>query len=196
VAGRPVAMAYLRVLPVLGSLGAEHGLNWCEMTSPVARCSGISRPGCRVGSFRAQPGMPSQSRRGPKAGRRALPLPAPVTAALCSFKATQAAERLAAGAAHQGTGYVLVDELGQPFKTDQLRRAAYKLMRRAGGRKVRLYDAWHACLTHLLVSGVPDVIVSAWAGHADLSMAKKVYAHPSAKDLEQGRDVLAALLGS
>ena len=136
--------------------------------------------------------------KGPKtsAGRRTLPLPSPVTAALRSLKATQAAERLAAGEAYTVSGYVLVDELGQPYKTDQLRRAAYRLMRLAGVRKVRLYDARHACLTYLSVSGVPAPIVSAWAGHADLSMAQRVYVHPSAKDLEQGRDALAALLAT
>lgn len=135
--------------------------------------------------------------KGPKtaAGQRTLPLPAPVTAAMRAFRATQAAERLAAGDAYETTGYVLVDELGQPFKTDQLRRAAYRLMHQAGVRKVRLYDARHACLTYLSVSGVPAPIVSAWAGHADLSMAQRVYVHPSAKDLEQGRDALAALFG-
>jgi integrase len=135
--------------------------------------------------------------KGPKtaAGRRVLPLPGPVATALRTFKATQAAERLAAGESYQASGYVLVDELGVPFKTDQLRRAAYRLMKAAGVRKVRLYDARHACLTYLSVSGVPAPIVGAWAGHADLSMAQRVYVHPSAKDLEQGRDALAALLG-
>lgn len=136
--------------------------------------------------------------KGPKtaAGRRLLPLPGPVTSALRAFRAAQAAERLAAGGSYRASGYVLVDELGEPFKTDQLRRAAYRLMRTAGVRKVRLYDARHACLTYLTVSGVPAPIVGAWAGHADLSMAQRVYVHPSAKDLEQGRDALAALLGS
>lgn len=135
--------------------------------------------------------------KGPKtdAGNRTLPLPQPVTAALRGFKAAQASERLAAGAAYAGSGYVLVDELGGPFKTDQLRRAAYRLMRQAGIRQVRLYDARHACLTYLSVSGVPAPIVGAWAGHADLSMAQRVYVHPSAKDLEQGRDALNMLLG-
>jgi integrase len=135
--------------------------------------------------------------KGPKtdAGNRTLPLPAPLTAALRAFRATQAAERLAAGEAYEASGYVLVDELGQPFKTDQLRRAAYRLMRQASMRKVRLYDARHACLTFLSVSGVPGPIVGAWAGHADLSMAQRVYVHPSAKDLEQGRDALNVLLG-
>jgi integrase len=135
--------------------------------------------------------------KGPKteAGGRTLPLPAPLVAALRALKATQAAERLAAGAAYEPSGYVLVDELGEPFKTDQLRRAAYRLMRLASVRKVRLYDARHACLTYLAVSGVPAPIVGAWAGHADLSMAQRVYVHPSAKDLEQGRDALNALFG-
>jgi integrase len=68
-------------------------------------------------------------------------------------------------------------------------------MATAGVRKVRLYDARHACLTYLATNRVPDVIVSAWAGHSDLSLAKRVYVHPSAKDLEQGRDALSALLG-
>lgn len=43
--------------------------------------------------------------------------------------------------------------------------------------------------------GVPAPIVSAWAGHSDLSMAQRVYVHPTAKDLEQGRDALSVLLG-
>lgn len=135
--------------------------------------------------------------KGPKtvAGQRTLPLPSFVAAALRALSATQAAERLAVGPAYTPSGYVLVDELGEPFKTDQLRRAAYRQMKRAGVRQVRLYDARHACLTYLSVSGVPAPIVSAWAGHADLSMAQRVYVHPSAADLVQGRDALDALFG-
>jgi integrase len=135
--------------------------------------------------------------KGPKsaAGRRELPLPAQVTTALHRLYKVQAAERLAAGPAYTPTGYVLVDELGQPCRTDWLRRQAYGAMTAAGVRKVRLYDARHAALTYLAVNGVPPVIVSAWAGHSDLSLAARVYVHPTAKDLEQGRDALSALLG-
>lgn len=88
-----------------------------------------------------------------------------------------------------------MDEAGRPFKTDQWRRAMYKLMDEAGVRRVRPYDARHSCLTYLAVNGVPDVIVSAWAGHADLTTAKKHYVHPSADDLQQGRAALAKLFG-
>jgi integrase len=128
-------------------------------------------------------------------GTRALPLPGPVTAALKSFKATQAAEKLALGEGYADTGYVLVDELGEPVRTDWLRRRFNELMVAAGVRRVRLYDARHACLTFLATNGVPDVIVSAWAGHADLSFTKRTYVHPSASDLVAARDALAGLLG-
>ena len=135
--------------------------------------------------------------KGPKsaAGRRTLPLPPRMVAALTRFKATQAAERLAAGPAYVASGYVLVDEIGEPCRTDWLRRRAYELMAAAGSRKVRLYDARHSVLTYMATHGVPGVIVSAWAGHSDLGMAARVYTHPTAADLEQGRDALAALLG-
>ncbi|MDN5917095.1 MAG: tyrosine-type recombinase/integrase [Pseudonocardia sp.] len=135
--------------------------------------------------------------KGPKsaAGVRTLPLPAQVTAALGRLRTAQAAEKLAAGPAYSSTGYVLVDEIGEPCRTDWFRRRAYEAMGTAGVRKLRLYDARHAVLTYLAVNGVPGVIVSAWAGHSDLSLASRVYVHPSAKDLEQGRDALSALLG-
>ncbi|WAL67210.1 tyrosine-type recombinase/integrase [Amycolatopsis cynarae] len=130
-----------------------------------------------------------------EAGKRKLPLPAPVSAALLAFQTLQADEKQAAEEAYTESGYVLVDELGRPCRTDWLRRRAYKLMDAAKVRRVRLYDARHACLTYLRMSGVPGPIVSAWAGHADLSMADRVYVHPNTEDLQQGRDVLAKLLG-
>lgn len=129
------------------------------------------------------------------ARKRTLPLIPSVTTALRTFKALQARERLAAGEGYEVTGYVLVDEKGRPFRTDQWRRAMHKLMAEAGVRKVRPYDARHSCLTYLAVNGVPDVVVSAWAGHSDLTTAKKHYVHPTADDLVQGRDALKKLFG-
>lgn len=137
-----------------------------------------------------------------EAGVRPLPLPAAPSAALKKLKTRQAAEKLAAGEAYgkddkgraySGGGYVLADELGQPWKTDQLRRRFYRLVELAGVRKVRLYDARHACLTYLAVNGVPDVIVSTWAGHADLSFTKRTYVHPAAEELRAGSDALDRL---
>ncbi|MCE7010014.1 site-specific integrase [Kibdelosporangium philippinense] len=135
--------------------------------------------------------------KGPKSekGKRKLPLPKPLHAALKTFKAEQAAEAIHAGEAYERSGFVLVDELGAAWKTDKFRRAIYKLMAQANVRKVRPYDARHACLTYLATSGVPDVVVSAWAGHADLSFTKRVYIHPDVEHLREAADQLDELLG-
>ncbi|MBV9024972.1 MAG: site-specific integrase, partial [Streptomycetaceae bacterium] len=129
------------------------------------------------------------------AGKRVLPLPTPALKALKAFRAIQAAEKLAAGAAYNNSGYVLVDELGNPLKTDKLRREAYKLMKAADVRKVRLYDARHATLSWMANNGVPDTVVSAWAGHSDLSFTKRVYVHPDPQSLKAGSEKLGELLG-
>jgi integrase len=110
-----------------------------------------------------------------EAGKRTLPLPSPVSAALLAFQSRQADEKELAGEAYAMTGYVMVDELGQPMRTDWLRRRVHLLMAKANVRKVRLYDARHACLSYLRMSGVPGPIVSAWAGHGDLT--DRVYLH-------------------
>ncbi|WP_340556379.1 hypothetical protein [Streptomyces sp. GSL17-111] len=70
-----------------------------------------------------------------------------------------------------------MDALGRPFKTDKLRREAYKLMEATGVRKVRLYDAWHACLSWMANNSVLDTVVPAWAGHSDLSFTQRTYVH-------------------
>lgn len=128
------------------------------------------------------------------AGTRVLPLPAVASDALREFSARQASECLAAGPAYNRGGHVLVDELGRPFKTDQLRRWLYKLMAEAGVRKVRPYDARHACLTYLATSGIPDVVVSAWAGHTDVSFTKRRYVHPDGSHLVGAAEQLDVLL--
>ncbi|MEK8106454.1 tyrosine-type recombinase/integrase [Micromonospora sp. M12] len=93
-------------------------------------------------------------------------------------------ERLKAGNAYIDSGYVLVNELGQPQRTDWLRRRVYELMAKVGVRKVRPYDARHTCLTYLAGAGVPDVVLAAWAGHADGgTLAKRVYVHPDSSHL-------------
>ncbi|MGY1499180.1 site-specific integrase [Streptomyces sp. QTS52] len=128
-------------------------------------------------------------------GERILPLPVIVLAALKVFRARQARERLAAGNGYESSGRVVVDELGAAVKTDWLRRRAYERMESANVRKVRLYDARHACLSWMANNGVPDTVVSAWAGHADLGFTKRIYVHPDPQSLKAGSDKLAELLG-
>jgi integrase len=177
------------LLSLLGMRPAEVcGLRWSEDVNLDGKTIEVANTRTLVEGEVEEKGPKSEK------GKRTLPLPEPALAALKSFKARQAKEKLAAGTAYVDSGYVLVDELGKPWKTDQFRRAIYKLMATTGVRKVRPYDARHACLTYLATSGVPDVIVSAWAGHADLSFTKRVYIHPNAEHLQEAADQLGALL--
>ncbi|MFE9003234.1 tyrosine recombinase XerC [Streptomyces sp. NPDC007875] len=117
------------------------------------------------------------------AGERSLPLPQWPWDALKRFRAQQAREKLAAGEAYTDSGYVLVDELGVEMNTRQLREHAYRLMEELGMRRVRLYDARHSCLTYLAVTGVPDVVLAAWAGHTNASFTKRKYVHVAPEDM-------------
>jgi integrase len=117
------------------------------------------------------------------AGERVLPLPGPVVDALKKFRALQAREKLAAGEGYTDSGYVVVDQLGIPRNTRHLREHAYRLMRELEMRQVRLYDARHSCLSYLAVSGVPDVVLAAWAGHTNASFTKRKYVTVDVEDM-------------
>ncbi|MEN8649928.1 tyrosine-type recombinase/integrase [Streptomyces sp. 21So2-11] len=129
------------------------------------------------------------------AGDRWLPLPLVVLQALKAFHTRQLRERLKAGDGYEASGRVVVDDPGKDWRTDKLRREAYKLMASASVRKTRLYDARHACLSWMANNGVPDTVVSAWAGHSDLSFTKRTYVHPDLQSLKAGSEKLMELLG-
>ena len=130
-----------------------------------------------------------------EAGARVLPLPAGVADALKRFRALQARERLAAGEGYTESPYVAVDELGQPRNTRHLREHAYRLMRELEMRRVRLYDARHSSLTYLAVSGVPDVVLAAWAGHTNADFTKRKYVRLDVEDLRPAATALDSFHG-
>ncbi|MGV9275980.1 site-specific integrase [Streptomyces griseosporeus] len=130
------------------------------------------------------------------AGERSLPLPRAPWEALRQLRALQAKERLAAGEGYTYSGYVVVNELGVPLNTRQLREYAYRLMRRLGLRQVRLYDARHAVLKALALAGVPDVILAAWAGHTNAAFTKRKYVSIEAEDMRGAAAALDVLHGA
>lgn len=129
-------------------------------------------------------------------GERVLPLPQGPWEALRRFRTLQAEEKLAAGEAYTETGYVVVDELGMPLNTRQLREYAYRTMRRLGLRQVRLYDARHSVLKALALAGVPDVILAAWAGHTNASFTKRRYVSIEAEDMRGAAAALDSFHGA
>ncbi|WP_328956059.1 site-specific integrase [Kitasatospora purpeofusca] len=110
---------------------------------------------------------------------RTLPLPAPVLAALVAHRERQAVERAAAGMDWQENDLVFPSRIGTPYEPDNLRRSWHAVRGRLGLDDLRFHDLRHTCITLLLDLGVPPHIVREIAGHSDVGVTMKVYAHAS-----------------
>jgi integrase len=108
---------------------------------------------------------------------RVLPLDEALVGVLKRASARYAQEKLALGAAHTDSGYVAVNEVGEPYTPDTLTRMWHKLTKTAGVRPIRLHDARHSCGTALHLRGVPLAVIAKWLGHADASVTARIYAH-------------------
>ncbi|MFG3050924.1 tyrosine recombinase XerC [Kitasatospora sp. NPDC048239] len=120
---------------------------------------------------------------------RTLPLPPLVLEALRAHRERQAQERVAAGERWTETGLVFTSRVGTPIEPDNLRRSWYPLRDRLG-LSLRFHDLRHTCVTLLLDLGVPPHIVRQIAGHSDIGVTMKVYAHAS---LDEQRKALGSL---
>jgi integrase len=124
-------------------------------------------------------------------GRRTLPLPADVVAALRRLRATQAAERLRVGAgAYTQSGFVVVDELGVPYLPVRWTRTFKRLATGAGLPLIRLHDARHTAGTLMHLRGVPTAVISAWLGHASAAFTMRTYVHSQDEALRAAGDTL------
>ncbi|MHB8329141.1 MAG: site-specific integrase [Acidimicrobiales bacterium] len=122
-------------------------------------------------------GMATDSTPKTRAGVRSIPLDAKLVAVLRQHWATQAAEKLAAGAVYRDPGWLLCDELGSPVHPDTLSGWLDKRIALTGLRRIRLHDARHTAASLMLASGVPVKVVSEMLGHASPTITLSIYAH-------------------
>lgn len=168
--------------------GEVSGLRWDDVDSQ-ANTTTIARN--RVASNRGVfEGSPKS-----RASRRTLPLPEHLAAAFKSAKVAQASDRLALGAAYEASGYVIVDEAGQPFRPNLLTWRWGKMLDAAGVRRIRLHDARHTCgtLMHLL-DGVPVAVISARLGHASTAFTMSTYVHSQPEALASAAQSFARVV--
>lgn len=126
-----------------------------------------------------------------KRGARELPLDDELTAALRSLRATQAAERLAAGTAYDDSGSVVVDELGRPVRPEWFSDTFGRIARQAGCPPIRLHDARHTSVTIMRSLGIADHVVAAWHGH-DETVMRATYTHTFTEELRAAAERRAA----
>ena len=130
---------------------------------------------------------------------RVVPLSASTAAILRSWKATQAAERLAAGDAWQGgdldgTALVFTDPLGRGLLPKSVSQAFRRQVLRAGLRPVRFHDLRHLSASIGAASGESVLEVSRRLGHSDPAFTARVYQHVWEESARASADRLGALL--
>lgn len=108
--------------------------------------------------------------------RRVLPMPKDVIAALRSFKAAQAAERLVIGSGWSETGLVAVNSDGSPIRPETYSDEFARQAKAAGVAVIRLHDVRHTAATMMLDSGNTVSATAKWLGH-DPGMTLRVYGH-------------------
>src|SRR6202012_905316 len=86
--------------------------------------------------------------------------------ARCQSATRHAPERLPMGAGYVDTGYVAINEPGEPYTPEALTNMWRRLTASAEVRPIRLHDARHSCGTALHLRGVPLAVIAKWLGHA------------------------------
>lgn len=126
--------------------------------------------------------------------RRSLALDPATVAALRSWKAQQAAERLVMGAGWPDSGLVVTEPTGEPVHPQRLTRRFNAHVAASGLPPLRLHDVRHSYATAALRAGVPVKVVSQRLGHANVVVTLSVYAHVMPGDDEAAAARVASLI--
>jgi integrase len=119
---------------------------------------------------------------------------APATvAALRQHRAVQLRERLALGEAWADTGYVFVDEAGQPYHPHSYLTMFRRACARAGVPPIRLHDLRHTMATLALQAGVHPKVVQEQLGHSAINVTMDVYSHVPQAVRRESASTIAAL---
>ena len=129
----------------------------------------------------------------PKAGSQRQILLAPATvAALRQHRTVQLQERLALGEAWTDTGYVFVDEAGQPYHPHSYLAMFRRACARAGVPPIRLHDVRHTMATLALQAGVHPKVVQEQLGHSAINVTMDIYSQvPQAVRRESASKIAA-----
>lgn len=127
-----------------------------------------------------------------------LPIPRLLVDALKSLRATQAAEKLAAGQAYgscpQCSGaHLVVNELGMPYRPEWYSDRFVALGKAIGLPRVPLHGSRHCAASLLANLGVPDVAIAAWLGHTEVKVTRG-YTHVFAEQLAATSKALGDVL--
>ena len=131
------------------------------------------------------------STKGGKGGQRRVALDPETIQLFTEHRKRQIEERLLMGSSWIETGYVFVQENGEPLDIGTPTHLFGKLSKRAGLRTIRLHDLRHLHATELLRLGEPLHVVSDRLGHKDPMVTATIYAHVSNEQGESASNTFA-----
>jgi integrase len=130
----------------------------------------------------------------PKARSQRQIVLAPATiAALRQHRTMQLRERLALGEAWADSGYVFVDEAGQPYHPHSYLTMFRRACARARVPPIRLHDLRHTMATLALQAGVHPKVVQEQLGHSAINVTMDVYSHVPQAVRRESASTIAAL---
>ena len=150
--------------------GEVLGLRWCDLDLEAGWLS--VRQTLIVVDNQPQISEPKTAR-----GRRRIAVDPETVAALRAHHKLQAADRLAAGPAWQGSDLVFTRPDGASLHPEYVRRRFDRLLQRAGLPRIHLHDLRHTHATLALQAGVHPKVVSERLGHATVAMTLDIYSH-------------------
>jgi integrase len=129
-----------------------------------------------------------------RAGARQVALDKGTVAVLKTYKAAQAAERLAWGAGYQDGGLVFAREDGSPLRPEYVTRHFLALAEAAGLPRIVLHGLRHTWATHALAAGVDMLVVSRHLGHSSLALTADNYTRVLPEVARQAAELVAAMV--
>lgn len=170
---RPLYHAWLLALLCGLRRGELLGLRWADVDLAAGKVDICNQ---RMVIDRTELDRPPKS----AAGRRQLPLPAPVLAALRRERRRSASL------------YVLSHPDGSPYSPQQLRRALDAACKAAGLPRLHIHGLRHSMATAALEAGTDVKVLQTLLGHAHYSTTADTYLHPSDEIRAQALAGLAA----
>ncbi len=126
-------------------------------------------------------------------GRR-VHIGAGTVAALRSWKAQQAAERLQWGPAWQDTGHVFTRENGEPWHPNKVTESFGEAVKAAKVKRIRVHDLRHTHATLWLMAGGHPKVLQERLGHKSIKITMDTYSHALPTMQEGIADVLDAVV--
>lgn len=113
---------------------------------------------------------------------------------LKAAKSLRTVDKLSTGAAHQASGYVVLDEAGRPLSPHALTSRWSRMLVAAGFGRSGTHDARHTCGTLMHLEGVPIAVIAAWHGHASSAFTMSTYVHSQKPALADAARRLARVI--